>query len=139
MSEELQVQRKQIYDASWEEFVDEELPTVSVKDAHRVSGVGHPGSALVRKTLSGGTVMRLTYLRVAAGAETEFFLCDRDGTFDYPFLEAAGDEVLQGAANAPVHVVKGSFVMGVYGSYASGTRIAAYEGIVRFRGTETRA
>lgn len=139
MSEELQVQRKQIYNPAWEEFVDEELPTVSVKDAHRLSGVGHPGSALVRKTLSGGTVMRLTYLRVAAGAETEFFLRDRDGTFDYPYLEAAGAEVLLGAPNEPIHVVKGSFVMGLQGSYASGTRIAAYEGIVRFRGTETRA
>ena len=138
MSEELQVQRGQIYDPAWEEFVDEELPTVTVKDALQVSGVAHPGSAIVRKTLTGGTVMRLTYVRIAANAETVFFLRDRDGTFDYPYLEAAGAEVTQGAPNAPIHVVKGSFVMGFHGSYASGTRIGAYEGIVRFQGTETR-
>ena len=135
----MEVQRKKIYDPAFEEFVDEELPTVSVKDAGRVSGIGHPGSAIVRKTLSGGTVMRLTYLRVAAGVTTEFFMRDRGGTFDYPYLEAAGAEVTLGAPDAPIHVVKGSFVIGFQGSYASGTRIAAYEGVVRFQGTETRA
>ena len=134
----MEVQRKKIYDPAFEQFVDEELPTVSVKDALRVSGVAHPGSALVRKTLSGGTVMRLTYLRLAGGAETEFFMRDRGGTFDYPYLEAAGAEVTLGAPDAPIHVVKGSFVIGFEGSYASGTRIAAYEGVVRFQGTETR-
>lgn len=135
----MQTYKKRIKDPAYEKYVDEELPTVTVKDALYVGGVGHPGSAIVRKTLSGGTVMRLTYLRVAADAETKFFLRDRDGTFDYPYLEAAGAEVLLGAPSAPIHVVKGTFAMGCQGSYASGTRWASYEGIVRFQGTETRA
>ena len=135
----MQVQRKKIYDPAFEQFVDEELPTVSVKDAARLAGTNPAGTTLLRKTLSGGTVMRVTHMRVGASAETEFFMQDRGGTFDYPYLEAAGAEVTLGAPEAPVHVVQGSFIMGLQGSYGSGTRVASYEGIVRFQGTETRA
>ena len=133
----MQVQRKKIYDPSFEEFVNEELPTVSIKDVKRLTGVIPAGTALLRRTFSGGTAMRLTYVAFRASAETEFFMRDREGTFDYPFLEAAGGEVWSGGPNEP-RVVEGSFVIGIQGSYASGTRVAAYEGFVRFQGTETR-
>lgn len=132
------VARKEIYDPSLAEFVDEELPTVSAKDAGYRGGSNPAGTALVRKTLSGGTVMRLTFMRVASDAAMKFFMYDRSGTFDYPYLQAAGAEVLLGQPNAPLHVVKGSFVIGVLGSYASGTKFAAYEGLIHYQGTETR-
>ena len=140
MSEELQVQRMQIYDPAREEFLDEELPTVTVKGAGRATSV-QAGTALGSYTglEGGGTVMRLTYLRVAASKEAEFFLKDRDGTFDYPYLEAAGAEVTQGGPTTPIHVVKGTFEIGLQVLGTSGTFWCAYEGLVQFRGTETRA
>ena len=136
----MQAQRKKIYDPAFEEFVDEELPTVSVKGAGRTRGVGSGTEvALASYTgLGGGTVMRVTYLRVAAKEACEFYLKDRDGTFDYPYLEAAGAEVTLGAPYAPIHVVKGTFEIGLVNGGTQGTFIAAYEGIVRFQGTETR-
>lgn len=135
----METQRKEIYDPAFEEFVDVELPTVSVKDAGRESDVA-AGTAIVSFTgLGGGTAMRLTYLRVAASTETEFFVKDRSGTIDYPYLEAKGDEVLLGAPDAPLHVVQGTFEIGLVNAGASGTFIAAFEGVVRFQGTETRA
>ncbi len=133
----MEVQRKKIYDPAFEEFVDEELPTVSVKDAKRFTG-NTSGTVLLRRTMSGGTVMRLTYVAFRASGETEFYMSDRNGTFDYPYLEAAGAEIWSGGPDNP-RVVKGTFVMGILGSYASGTWTAAYEGIIRFQGTETRA
>ena len=135
----MEIQRKEIYDPAFEEFVDEELPTVSVKAAGRAGDVA-AGTAVVSFTgLGGGTVMRLTYLRVAANAETEFFLKDRSGTIDYPYLESKGDEVLLGAPDAPIHVVQGTFAIGLVNAGVAGTFIAAFEGVVRFQGTETRA
>ena len=135
----MEVQRKKIYDPAFEEFVDEELPTVSVKGAGRVRNC-KAGTAIATYTgLGGGTVMRLTYLRVAADGAQEFFLKDRGGTFDYPYLEAAGAEVILGEPKAPIHVIKGTFEIGLVTAGTAGTFIAAYEGVVRFQGTETRA
>ena len=135
----MEVQRKKIYDPAFEEFVDEELPTVSVKGAGRARNC-KAGTAIVTYTgLGGGTVMRLTYLRVAADGAQEFYLKDRSGTFDYPYLEASGAEVTLGAPDAPIHTIKGTFEIGCARAGTAGTFIAAYEGIVRFQGTETRA
>ena len=134
----MEAQRKKIYDPAFEQFVDEELPTVSVKGAGRVRNCKAGTAIATYIGLGGGTVMRLTYLRVAADGAQEFFLKDRGGTFDYPYIEAAGAEVTVGAPDAPIHVIKGTFEIGLVTAGTSGTFIAAYEGIVRFQGTETR-
>ena len=136
----MEIQRKEIYDPAFEEFVDVELPTVSIKDAARVAHED-AGGTLLERTFSGGTVMRITFLRFTAGAAQEFFMQDRNGTFDYPYLEAAGVETMLGEPMAPIHVVEGTFKIGASGSFGgSGTFASvAYEGIVRFQGTETRA
>jgi len=138
----MEVQRKKIYDPAFEEFVDEELPTVSVKDAARKDIHGSSGTVLLRKALGGGTVMRLTFQRVSANTGAEFYLeDDLSGTFDY--IHYPGTHVAPitdiGEPEAPVHVVKGTFTMGLIGSFAPGTYYAAYEGVVRFQGTETRS
>ena len=137
----MEVQRKKIYDPSFEEFVDEELPTVSVKAAVRKDIHGTSGTVLLRKALGGGTVMRLTFQRVSADRSAEFYLEDNlSGTFDYINYQGTVDPITDiGKPEAPVHVVKGTFTMGLIGSFAPGTYYAAYEGIVRFQGTETRA
>ena len=135
----MEVQRKKIYDPAFEEFVDEELPTVSVKGAGRERNVAADAAIASYTGLGGGTVMRLTYLRIAADGAQEFYLKDRSGTFDYPYLEAAGAEVTLGAPDAPIHLIKGTFEIGCSRAGTAGTFIASYEGVVRFQGTETRS
>ena len=142
----MQVQRKKIYDPAFEQFVDEELPTVSVKDAGKFTVDGPAGAtALLTRTFSGGTAMRMTFLRVGADQpDKEIYLTDRQGTLDYIYLGTTGSELYRetnlGAPDAPVHVVQGTFTI-TAGSVAAGTVnfYVAYEGIVRFQGTETRA
>lgn len=128
--------RNEIFDPSQQEYRPEELPTVTVKAAARVRNCA-AGTALLTKDLGAGTEMRLTFYRVSAGTPTEFFMRDRGGTFDYPFLESRGAEVGLGAPNEPIHVVRGTFVIGLQNAGTAGTFIVAYEGIVRHIGTET--
>ena len=137
----MQVQRKKIYDPSFEEFVDEELPTVSVKDAVKAYKSAPAGSALLlTRTLSGGTAMRITFQRLSADKTQEFYLRDREGTVDYINYPGTLAPIIDlGAPDAPVHVVQGTFEVWA-GSYGTQTNLyAAYEGFVRFQGTETRA
>ena len=127
---------KKIFDPSTQKYVDEELPTRTVKAAVR-SRNSKAGTALITYALGGGTEMRLTFYRVSAGTPAEFFLRDRGGTFDFPFLEARGAEAAFGGASDPLHVIRGTFEMGLVNNGTAGTFIVAYEGIVRYSGTET--
>jgi len=133
----VEIGRREIFDPSQQEYVKEELPTVSLKDAARATHCGTNGALITCSSLGGGTEMRLTFYRVSAGTPTEFFMRDRGGTFDYPLLEARGAEVGIGAPNEPLHIVRGTFEIGLLGSVGTGTFIVAYEGIVRYQGTET--
>lgn len=132
----VEIRRNEIFNPSQQEYVREELPTVTLKDAERVRNC-KAGTALITKDLGAGTEMRLTFYRVSAGTPIEFFMRDRSGTFDYPFLEARGAEVGIGAPNEPVHVVRGTFTIGLQNAGTAGTFIAAYEGVIRYQGTET--
>ena len=130
------IERREVFNPSQQEYEREEIPTVSLKDAVRASHCG-AGTALISKDLGGGTEMRLTFYRVSAGTPTEFYMSDRGGTFDFPYLESRGAEVGIGAPNEPLHIVRGTFEIGLVGSMTLGTFIAAYEGIIRYSGTET--
>lgn len=130
------IERKEVFNPSQQEYVKEELPTISLKAAVRATHCG-AGTALISKDLGGGTEMRLTFYRVSAGTPTEFYMRDRGGTFDYPFLESRGAEVGIGAPNEPLHVVRGTFEIGLVGSQTLSTFIAAYEGIIAYQGTES--
>jgi hypothetical protein len=132
----VEIRRREIFDPSQQVFVKEELPTITVKDAVRVRNWS-PGTALISKDLGAGTEMRITFYRVSAGTPTEFYMRDRGGTFDYPFLESPGAEAGISAPNEPLHVVRGTFEMGLINAGTVGTFIAAYEGIIRYQGTET--
>jgi len=137
---EINIERKEIYDPSLEEFVNEELPTVTVRDATRVFSGGHVrGTPLLTRDLGGGTFMRLTTLRIGASRSAEFYLHDsRKGTFDWIYLESAGQELDLGAPTAPIHVTKGTFTIGAFyeGTATAGTYYTAYEGLIPSSGTE---
>ena len=134
----MQVHRKEIYDPSTTNYEREELPTITVKGYGREIHVG-AGSALATFTgLGGGTEMRLTHYRVSASTvPTEFYLSDRSGTFDIIYIESKGAEVAHAGPMDPLHVVRGTFEMGLLNTGTAGTFVASYEGIVRFNGTET--
>jgi len=135
---EVQVHRKEVYDPSTTKYEREELPTVSVKGYGRNIHVG-AGSALATFSwLGGGTEMRLTHYRVSASTvPIEFYLRDRGGTFDIIYLESKGAEVGHAGPADPLHVVRGTFEMGLLNTGTAGTFVASYEGVVRFSGTET--
>lgn len=135
---EMHIHRKEIYDPSTTKYVDEELPTVTLKDAERVTRLNSGSALLTCAALGGGTEMRVTALRLtSATTSTEFYIRDRSGTFAYPYIASAGQEVSYGAQNEPLHVVRGTFEIGVVTTRGSANLSAAYEGIVRFSGTET--
>jgi hypothetical protein len=132
------VQRKEVYDPSTTKYVDEELPTVTVKGYGREIHVG-AGSALATFSgLGGGTEMRLTFYRVSASTvPIEFYMRDRGGTFDVISIQTKGEEVAHAGPMDPLHVVRGTFEMGLLNTGTAGTFVASYEGVVRFSGTET--
>ena len=132
------IRRNQIYDPAWEEFVDEELPTLMISDARMDTGT-IDGSAIVQRTFGGGTVCRITHLRLSATTAHWFYAKDRTGTLDMMYLPAAGETETLGAPSAPIYAAKGTFKICAYGSYSSGTRMVSYAGVLRFQGTETRA
>ena len=132
----VEIRRNEIFDPSQQRYVAEELPTRSLKEAVRARN-SKGGTALLTHALGGGTEMRLTFYRVSAGTPTEFFMRDRGGTFDFPFLEARGAEAAFGGPVDPLHVIRGTFEMGLVNSGTAGTFIVAYEGIVGYSGTET--
>lgn len=132
------VHRNEIYDPSTTNFEREELPTVTLKDAERATRLNSGSALLTCAALGGGTEMRLTSLRLtSATVSTEFFFCDRGGTFAYPYLASAGQEANYGAPNEPLHVVRGTFKIGVVTTRGTANLSASYEGIVRFKGTES--
>jgi len=141
---EREIERREIFDPYVQEFVKEELPTVTVKKAARWTGSRSEGTFVHYHvpgpgTISGdwrpGKVMRITRLAVGATQEAKFFVKDRAGTIDHPYLEAAGREVTLGAPTAPVCVVAGSFAVGI-GSVAAGTYWCSFEGVLPRFGTE---
>lgn len=132
MPPKVKIERREKYDLDSEEWVKDILPTTTVRDAERSSG-NVEDSTLTSHYIGAGSVMLLTFHRVAANGSCEWALTDRDGTVDIVLLEAAGDEVLLGRYEAPIHVVKGTFQVILLGSYGAGTYISAWEGVAERR------
>ena len=131
-----------------EKLVYDEIPSETVKKAARDATSHSVGDVLASYTgavnkLYGnneGTQdkrMRITRLELTGDQQQEFALVDRDGTFGYQFLEAAGAITLLGAQNEPVMTTKGTFGVHMMGSVATGTFSCSFEGIVPRFGTET--
>jgi len=133
----IETRRKEIFDPAWEEYVDEELPTMMIKEARMDTGTIN-GSALVQRTFGAGTVCRITHLRVNSSAAHWFYVKDRSGTIDFLYLQSAGEIESLGGPMDPIYSVQGTFKILSYGSYSAGTRTASFAGIIRFQGTETR-
>ena len=143
---ERKIERKEIWDPSIQEYVKEELPTVTVKQAARLTGaVGQPrlSSYEIRSgTISGEwhppKVLRVTRFHVAANKSAYFSVIEGRGTIDHLYLEAAGDFAQLGQPGAPVYTAKGKFVVR-QGSLAAagGTYIVGWEGLMPRYGSES--
>lgn len=128
-------------------LVDEEVPSETVKRSNRLA-TGSANTILgsfqgaVNKVWGNneGTqdkALRVTRFELFADRAVEFYAKDRNGTFSYPSLEAAGNRVLLGAPDEPVFVVRGTFQLRFLGSVVQGTYSYSMEGIVPQFGTET--
>lgn len=140
--------RREYFDRVKRDFVVLEEVTERIKAARQVTGA-HSATAMYRRTIgpgsSGvptGSALRITFQAFGRrggtplGAAGRFFMIDREGTFDHPYLEADGREVVTGDELNPIHEVRGSFRVFV-GSAAGGTFWFAYDGIIHRGGTET--
>jgi len=129
-----QIIRGELFDRSLEMYVPEELPSESIKKYVRKATLSAGGNLAshqlgLRARTEGGTydiVGRLTKLTVAASKEAEFYLVDRDGTFDSVYLESKGQVRDYGSPKEPLAVVKGTFRI-TMGSQTAGTYITAFE------------
>lgn len=139
------VNRQEIYDPQIEDYVKVEIPTESIKKFRRLSG---PHSATILASYTGlgmrpraeggsfdanGRVVRLS---LTADRATEFFLVDRNGTFDAPFLPASGRDITLGQPTAPLYNVKGTFKV-IVGTASAGTVTAGFELMKHIPGTFT--
>ena len=110
------------------------------------AGIDFPSGTVTDWTPSGTAPLLLTHMRVACtktAERLEFIWADRDGTFDVLTVGTAvggnlgvvagwKDEVrVQGAVDAPIHVVLGTLHIYTGGSTAAGTYNMSYEGVQR--------
>lgn len=128
-------------------IVYEEIPTETVKRAVRDSPT-HSASALLASYGGGvnkvygnneGTqdkAVRITRFELTASEAQEFALIDRNGTFGYQYLEAAGAIQLLGKQDEPVMVTRGTFNVRMLGSAGAGTFSCSFEGVIPRFGTE---
>jgi hypothetical protein len=128
-------------------LVLEEIPTETVKRAARDSPTHTEGALLasygggVNKVYGNneGTqdkAFRVTRFELAASEQHEFALIDRNGTFGYQFLEAAGAITLLAKHDEPVMVTRGTFNVRMLGSASAGTFSCSFEGVIPRFGTE---
>lgn len=80
---------------------------------------------------------RVTRFQLYGDQAQEFALMDRNGTFTFMYLEAAGEIDLLGDQDSPVFVTRGTFNIRMLGSVASGTFACSFEGVVPRIGSET--
>jgi hypothetical protein len=111
LSIEVQVRRTELLDYRKKEFIDELLPTLTVKRAVKTRGTGSTvlgGSHYV----GAGSSFLMTYLGVYSGspgvhcgvvAKGSPYPGEVKGTIDYIYFEAKGGEVRLGNPKEPVH------------------------------------
>jgi len=143
MSIEVTVVRKEVMDWRKKEFIDELLPTLTVKRAARVRGYGDPGSDITIGShyVGAGSSFRMTQLRISMGTPGSGFWWSMSaqgtpypgedrGTVDVGFLEAAGGETNLMDPMAPKALGPGTFYI-----YALASGSAVYYGC-SFEGLE---
>lgn len=141
---EVKIVRKQIYDWRRKEFVDEILPTLTVKRALKARGAGADlviGSHLV----GAGSVFLLHKLRISAGSAQSWWdltttgspmLGEVQGTIDVGFLEAIGAETNLMDPRAPVVIQPGTLFVNLRSAGSATDYGCALEGLERGGGAE---
>jgi hypothetical protein len=131
--------RKQVYDWRRKEYVDEILPTLTVKRAGKYRGAGADlcvGSHFV----GAGSVFLLNKLRISSGSADAWWdivttgspmVGEVQGTVDVGYLEAKGQETNLMDPNAPVSIQPGTFYVYVRSAGTANDFACALEGIER--------
>lgn len=141
----IMIVRKEIYDPSIEDYIEEQLPTETIKKFGRVSGpssyrtiASYTGLGYQPREEGGSfdCVGRIIRLGVNARGTCEVYLIDRNGTLDAIVFTASGREFRHGRPIAPLYNVMGTFKV-TMGSVNAGTYTAAFELLKRIPGTFT--
>jgi len=133
---EYRIQRKEIYNPHFEDYVKEELPTNPISRANRITGV-NIGTLIASHDTGVGSYLVVTRFNFIADRETEFCITDRTGTVKFVYLEAAGMHTEIGEMNAPVLVLKGTCNFRSLIGTSAGTYCCSFAGNAPQFGTET--
>jgi hypothetical protein len=138
------IERKQVFDWRRKEWIDEILPTLTVKRAGKYRGAGADlvvGSHFV----GAGSVFLLNKLRISVGSAQSWWdltsegspmIGEVQGTIDVGFLEAMGQETNLMDPNAPVVIQPGTFFVTVRNAGTATDYGCALEGLERGGGAE---
>jgi len=113
MSIEVKVERREFFDYRKKEFIDDIIPTLTVKRAVRRHISAGQGSVLVGSHRVGpGSSFLMTYLGLATGTPLMYFVIRAHGTpypsevrgsVDFIYFESKGMETRIGNIKEPVH------------------------------------
>lgn len=134
--------RKQIYDPSLERYVNEEIPTHTIKRARRLRTasantvlashyISSGSPAITAGTYGYGSVARVIRFMYGASKEIEMYVKDRSGTIDFLYLPSAGRELYIGGPYEPVYTAEGTLKVCFMGTQSAGTYICSFELIKR--------
>jgi len=140
LSIEVQVRRTELFDYRKKEFIDEIIPTLTVKRAVRRHISAGQGSVLVGSHIVGpGSSFLMTYLGLATGTPQMYFAIRAHGTpypsevrgsIDVIYFESRGMETRIGNIKEPVHAFgPGTFKIST-GSIGSASDVfCSFEGL----------
>jgi len=141
LSVPVNVVRKQVFDNRKAEFIDEILPTLTVKRAERIRGYGSPGSDIkVGSHIIGpGSTFRLHFLRISAGSPEVWWIIkakgspitpyEHKGTIDVGYFEAKGGETNLMDPLAPKSIQPGTMEVWILGAGSAKWYGCAFEGL----------
>jgi len=140
MSIEVKVERRELFDYRKKEFIDDIIPTLTVKRAVKRHVSTGQGSVLVGShSVGAGSSFLMTYLGVATGTPQLYFVVralgspypsEVRGTVDLIYFESKGAETRIGNIKEPVHALgPGTFEI-ITGSIGSASDVfCSFEGL----------
>jgi len=111
MSIEVKVERREVYDNRRKEFIDDIIPTLTIKRAWKHRGTGTTAKVGSHYVAAGSSFL-MTYLCISTSSPDFWWSIvargsphpgEIKGTVDYGYFEAAGAETRIGNIKEPVH------------------------------------